>query len=83
MPNRVEKYITIKEVGTSATGKTLIWDVICKGEHCGRIAWYGPFRKYCFIPQPGSLYDHDCMRLLADRCEEFTKQHYAQKKNMV
>lgn len=81
MNNRVEKYIDIEEHGTSESGKTKIWLVknTRAVETIGHIAWHGPFRKYCFYPVSNTLFDHDCLRLIGDHCEESTKEHYRNK----
>lgn len=72
----VEKYIRFDQVGTSATGKTLVWHVMNKhnGSFVGVIKWYGGFRKYVFYPTiervDWILLDAACMRLIADFLDE-------------
>ena len=75
--NKVEKYITIKPHGVSKTGKTKVWEVFNVKHHClvGYIQWYGAFRKYCFYPTDGTLYDSDCMLMIADFLESVNVQH--------
>lgn len=64
----VEKYITIKEHGTSKTGVTRIWIVEnTRSKYIvGSIMWHGAFRKYCFFPNNDTLFDADCMQMIAD-----------------
>lgn len=78
--NRVEKYIKFRHSGESKTGKTQVWRVLNVHHNviCGEVRWYGAFRKYCFYPSDGTLFDFDCLRLIADFCEEKNKEHYAQ-----
>lgn len=74
----VKKYIRIIEQGASPTGKTKVWHVmnIHKDELCGVVRWHGAFRKYCFYPTSGFLFDWDCLRVVADFMEYVTKEHY-------
>jgi hypothetical protein len=78
MKSRVEKYIRIEDFGTSPTGKTRIWRVWnhLHQVDCGKIKWYGGFRKYCFFPMDDTLlYDADCMRLIADFLDQQNHRH--------
>jgi hypothetical protein len=88
---RVEKYIEIAENGTSPTGVTRRWRVRNKrtGEDIGTIKWYGAngFRGYCYFIDfdgPGwTLYDADCMRLIADFLDVENGKHHSLKKNCL
>jgi hypothetical protein len=54
------KYLNFKEIGD--TGKTkLIVVENTFGVKLGLIRWYGPWRKYCFIPSDGTTYDTSCL----------------------
>lgn len=77
MSNRVEKYIEFIDAGTSKSGLTRIWNVHNKrsGENCGEIRWHGAFRKYCFYPTDGFLFDSDCLLLIAEKLSSGTKEH--------
>ena len=57
--------------------KTLTWFVYPKEgiDHLGIVQWYGPWRKYCFFPEHGSLYEQVCLREIADFCEQRTREH--------
>ena len=72
--------------------KTLVWAVLtADGREClGRVGWYSPWRKYCFVtrsvaveredgtkyaPTPQIILDAGCMRLIADFCELQTTAH--------
>lgn len=57
--------------GTSGSGLTKIWSVMPIAENLvlGRVSWYAPWRRYCFFPIDGSLYDPSCLREIADFCE--------------
>jgi hypothetical protein len=63
-----ERYIEIKPSGSSASGLTRTWMVHNKrtGENCGSIRWHGAFRKYCFYPPEGFLYDASCLQAITD-----------------
>lgn len=47
---------------TGDTGKTKIWSVDTQtGLVLGEIRWYGPWRRYCFFPSDGTLFDASCL----------------------
>ena len=56
--------------------KTKVWAVCSKdGGIIGRVSWYGPWRKYCFFPQPDTVYEQICLREIAQFCERETQKH--------
>lgn len=77
-----DKYIKIEEVGVSPTGKTKVWLVVNEKKNfaVGYIKWYGGFRKYCFFPVNGTLYDSDCMQKIAEFLQDVNKKTYARQK---
>lgn len=61
---------------------TKIWHVQTKGINpniLGEIKWYSGWRKYCFFPDEGSLYEQECLRDIAEFCEQTTIAHKAHK----
>ena len=44
--------------------KTNVWHVMSRsrGIRLGIIKWYGPWRQYCFFPEPETLYNATCLR---------------------
>ena len=50
--------------------KTGRWDVVTKegGAVLGEIAWYGPWRRYCFTPswRVPTVYEPTCLRDIAN-----------------
>lgn len=79
----VNEFINFVEVGTSASGKTKVWNVVNiknpDDTGIGFIRWHGPWRKYvyeCGI----SFYDWECLRLIADFIEFETRKHYDAKR---
>lgn len=75
-------FLQFQETGKSESGKTKIVTVSnVVGLLIGSIRWYGPWRKYTF--QPGStdmVFDHLCLRDIADYCEKMTNQHRSSQK---
>jgi hypothetical protein len=73
----MSKWIEIQHFGTSPSGKTWIWRVVNKRtkEICGFIRWNGAFRKYCFYPTDGFLFDSDCLFLIADTMRGVSVKH--------
>lgn len=41
----------------------------------GVIHWYGSWRRYCFSPNAKTVYEHECLRAIADFCEQKTREH--------
>jgi hypothetical protein len=57
--------------------KTVVWAVMSKdtASHVGFVQWHGPWRKYCFFPEFNTIFEWDCMRSIAEFCEQKTKEH--------
>jgi hypothetical protein len=82
-------YITIRNLGTMNGSKgyqrkTNIYEVLEKGggltSHLGEIRWFGRWRKYCFFPVDGTLYEERCLRDISQFIEEETKARRTKKK---
>ena len=56
-------YLTLKDNGTSPSGKTQKWIVYnhVHNVEIGEIKWYGPWRKYSFFPVNGSVFEGFCL----------------------
>jgi len=82
-------WIKFTEVDLRDGRKTQVWAVMTiDGAHClGRIGWYSPWRKYCFVIPPDDehkIFEEDCLRLIAEFCEtETTKRREARKKQVA
>lgn len=64
-----------------AKRKTTIWIVRSLGNvDLGSIHWHGAWRKYCFFPKPETVFEQDCLRDIADFCQEQSKLHREAKK---
>ncbi len=50
-------------------------------EDLGQIRWFGRWRKYCFFPNTGTIYEETCLREIAEFCVTVTKEHRQKKKN--
>jgi hypothetical protein len=64
--------------------KTLQWEVrpvADAGNPLGEVRWYGRWRKYCFFAEPSTIYEQDCLRDIAQFCEEKTKEFRAEKRS--
>jgi len=59
----------------STTGKTVVEEVISKVNNyiLGRIKWYAPWRRYCFIPE-NSLFDSRCLTEIAKHIDEMMEE---------
>lgn len=59
----------------SDSGKTQIWSVLdSSGMLLGQIKWFGQWRKYAFYPLGFTVYEQDCLRTIADFCEQKSKK---------
>lgn len=74
MKEYLGEYINISEVHD--TGKTKVWNVYDKNNlfTLAEIRWYGSWRKYCFYPQHGTIFDVKCLleitNFITDRMNE-------------
>ena len=58
--------------------KTCVWSVFTKdGGYLGSVKWWSGWRKYCFFPANGSLYEQDCLNDIAEFLETATGIHKA------
>jgi hypothetical protein len=75
------KWITIIEIDNNGK-KTKVWAVVKKEDvtgdvrsSLGHIKWFGAWRKYCFFPLEYTVFEWDCLRDIADFCQEETKKY--------
>lgn len=55
---------------------TKVWHVqTMSGAILGDIRWFGAWRKYCFYPVNGTIFDKGCLRDIANFCEGKTDTH--------
>jgi hypothetical protein len=60
----VETHLKFEE--THNTGKTFRWNVLSGVSNLGHIAWYAPWRRYCFFTNGLSLFDRSCLMEIVD-----------------
>ena len=46
-----------------------------QGTVLGRIAWFGRWRQYVFEPNPGTVFNNECLTSLADRLSYLNTMH--------
>lgn len=73
------RWITISWAGSSTSGKTQIYTVhnSDSGTLLGEVRWHGPWRKYTFVPAAFTVFEEDCLRDIADFCQDQTIAHRA------
>jgi hypothetical protein len=61
--------------------KTDVWLVVTvRGSNViGRVCWWPQWRQYTFMPNQGTVWNQDCLRVLADFCEGATRVHRREK----
>jgi len=64
--------LDITQTGTSSSGKTNVYTVNSGELKLGTISFFGRWRKYCFYPNEGMLFDHLCLTEIADFCKKQT-----------
>lgn len=50
-----------RNIRSSDSGKTSIFDVFSGDQMLGEIRWYAPWRRYCFYPKDNTLFDRNCL----------------------
>jgi len=74
----IEKYkwIIIKEIGKSASGKTSVFSVVNNLSliQIGNIRWNSSYRKYAFYPEMETYYEEECLRDIATFLEKVKKE---------
>ena len=72
---KLKKWIEFNEIEFSKSGKTKIWEVESSHDALpiGHIQWHGRWRGYAFFPDPDTIYEQQCLRTIADFCEEQTR----------
>lgn len=65
------------------TRLTKIWEIVNvrTRDSLGYIEWFFNWRRYVFAPNSGMIFEKDCLRTIADFCEEKTKEHNDSKRN--
>ncbi len=73
--NNTGSFITFEPLTPNPSTKR--WAVMSKdkGEQIGTVAWYGAWRKYCFMPAANTVFEQVCLRDIANFCENETKLH--------
>lgn len=71
------KWIRFEEFSRSLTGRTTIWEVAEKQSHgvLGQVRWFARWRCYGFYPHRETIFEQQCLRDIADFCEQRTKDH--------
>jgi len=60
---------------------TQVWNVAASdnGEALGQVRWYPSWRRYCFYPKAGTIFDADCLAEIATFCSLKTKDRAAER----
>lgn len=68
------KYIRFAFINQSDSGKTKIWEVMTVDGQTvlGSVKWFGRWRKYSFAPASDTVFEEQCLRDIADFCQEQT-----------
>lgn len=76
-------YIVFRNIGSSKSGKTLVFEVLTKDSNpalLGRIEWNAHWRKYWFLPGAFTGYEEVCMEEIAEFLRQQTAEHRAKAK---
>ena len=67
----MSNWIEFLDPHASETGKTWIWPIATKprGAMLGEVRWFSRWRRYAFFPLPGTVFEQDCLRDIAEFCE--------------
>jgi hypothetical protein len=71
------KWISFKLNDRRLKARTDTWEVwnAAEASHLGQVRWFSPWRKYCFFPAGGTVFEEVCLRDLAEFVESQTLQH--------
>lgn len=50
------------------------------GIFLGTVKWYAPWRRYSFFPEPETIFEHECLRAIAEFCEQATRARGEERK---
>lgn len=79
--DRVQTGSFIKFLGgelLSPKHKTRSWTVVSLyDDPLGVVRWHSAWRRYCFFPEPSTLFEEVCLREIGDFLEKQTKLHKA------
>lgn len=70
-------FLTFVPSGTSASGKTKVWEVRNGCLPLGEVAWYAHWRRYIFYTNNGIVFDSTCLEELAEFLKKETADHKA------
>lgn len=74
------EWIKFVFMGHTASGKTGMWTITDVGDNVlGKIKWHGPWRKYCFYPDPDTIWEENCLDTVATFIKEQTWVQRTQK----
>ena len=60
----------------SYVAKTIRWNVKTKdGELLGRVSWFGRWRRYCFFPADGCVFEETCLNEISQFIVNRTHEH--------
>lgn len=69
-------WIHFRNLGAPEGRKTNVYDVVDSSNRpLGVIQWYGAWRCYSFYPHENTLFEKNCLREIAQFCEEETERH--------
>lgn len=70
-------HLDIRDAGTSASGKTRVWDVYASdgAGPLGSIKWHAPWRRYCLYAEWDCIWDSECLDEVARWLRTFTTAH--------
>ena len=71
------KYIEAVLVIYGPRRNTAIYGVVATSNRSklGLLKWYSPWRKYCFFPEDGTVFDARCLKQIAEWITELNKRH--------
>lgn len=70
-------YVMFTLAGKSRSGKTALWNVHNAKDYLdlGVVYWKTEWRRYVYVPEEGTIYDHVCLQELAAFVSRQTELH--------
>lgn len=77
----VTTYLEFRTLPWDGTRRTHVWQVYQRAPGVGtvallgHVAWYSAWRQYAYMPMGNTVYNEECLRAVAEFCDDMTKLH--------
>jgi hypothetical protein len=65
-------FLTFNAHALGASRTTQTWSVLSAASCLGEVRWFSSWRRYCFFPNPGTVFDAACLGEITFFCASET-----------